>query len=106
MTGMEDVVRICRVEGVEVERWIERAWVVPDRSDGGYVFTEADVARVMLVCDLRRDLAIDEDAIPVVLSLLDQVYALRRSLRRLGAAVDALPDAERRAVLERLAAPD
>ena len=31
---------------------------------------------------------VNEEALPVVLSLLDQLYALRRRLRRLGITVD------------------
>jgi chaperone modulatory protein CbpM len=35
---------------------------------------------------------VNEDAIPVVLRLLDQVYGLRRALADLNEAIQALPD--------------
>jgi chaperone modulatory protein CbpM len=106
MTDLDDVMRLCRVERIELETWIEREWVLPARSASGFRFSEADVARVALVCDLRRDLAIDEEAMPVVLSLIDQVYALRRSLRRMSEAAEALPEPARSAFLARLNEPD
>ena len=59
---------------VEIIQWVEQGWVVPDTADAGLVFHEIDVARVRLIHDLRRDMEIGEDAIPLVLSLLDQVY--------------------------------
>jgi chaperone modulatory protein CbpM len=47
---------------------------------------------------MRRDLAIDADAVPVVLSLLDQLYGLRRELGALCGAVAAQPAAVRQAI--------
>ena len=61
---------------VELVTWVERSWVIPDTVDSGLEFHEIDVARVRLVHDLRHDMDVDEDAIPLVLSLLDQVYEL------------------------------
>lgn len=106
MSDLDEVMRLCRIERIELEAWIEREWVMPERRAAGFHFTEADVARVALVCDLRRDLAIEEEAIPVVLSLIDQVYALRRTLRRVSAAVETLPEPLRAAFLERLNSDD
>ncbi len=62
---------------VEVTNWVERGWVIPDTAETGFVFHEIDIARVRLIHDLRRDMEIGEDAISLVLSLLDQVYELR-----------------------------
>jgi chaperone modulatory protein CbpM len=59
---------------------------------------------VCLICDLRHDLAVDEDTVPVVLSLLDQVYTLRRQLGALTDAVQQQPEDVRRAILALLGA--
>jgi chaperone modulatory protein CbpM len=65
----------------DVDRWIANDWIRPDRDMGRYVFQEIDVARVRLIQELRDDLGINEDALPIVLSLLDQLYDLRRQMR-------------------------
>jgi len=95
---------LCRtiggVEPGEIERWIRERWVLPERNEGVYVFHEIDVARVRLILEMKRDLAINEEAMPVVLGLLDQLYALRHRMRSLSAAIDALP-AELRQTLRR-----
>jgi len=57
---------------VELTHWVELGWVMPDTEDTVLVFREIDVARVRLIHDLRHDMDIGEDAIPLVLSLLDQ----------------------------------
>ena len=74
----------------------------PESRAEGYVFHEVDVARVRLIQELRYDLAIDEEALPVVLHLLDQVYALRRRLRQMHDVIATQPDEVRAALLARL----
>jgi chaperone modulatory protein CbpM len=90
------------LEAVELRSWVERGWVQPDPEGGAWEFHDIDVARVRLILELRRELAVDEEAIPLVLSLLDQVYELRGTVRRLLAAVEHQPGEVRSAVLEAL----
>lgn len=71
------------LEVVELTTWVERGWVQPESTVAGWEFHEIDVARVRLLHDLRRDMDIGEDALPLVLSLLDQLYELRGTLRSL-----------------------
>ncbi len=93
---------VCRmVEGIEpreLERWIDKRWVLPESRSEGYVFREIDVARVRLIVELRHDLAIGEEAMPVLLNLLDQLYAMRRRMKALADALDALPEETRLAL--------
>jgi len=102
MTGIGEVCQLCEVELVELEHWIAEAWVLPGGTVGAYVFEEVDVARVRLIVELRRDLAIDDTAMPVVLHLLDQLYALRRRVKAMSAALDELPPELRAALTARL----
>jgi len=67
---------------IELVHWVEQGWVVPDAEGTSYVFHEIDVARVRLIHDLRRDMDLGEDAIPLILSLLDQIYELRSQLKQ------------------------
>jgi chaperone modulatory protein CbpM len=88
----------------DLERWIVENWVRPEQSGGDYLFHDVDVARVQLILDLRDQLDLDEFAIPVVLSLLDQVYDLRRRMRQLGEALaEIAPHDVQRALAEHLA---
>lgn len=88
----EDVLADCRrVSSAELTVWVERRWLRPRHEGNSFIFSEADVARLELICDLREDLALDDEAMPVVLSLLDTVYALRRRLRVLAEAIGDLP---------------
>ena len=85
---------------VELVTWVERGWVVPDAGEGGLEFHEIDVARVRLIHDLRRSMDVGEDAMPLVLSLLDQVYDLRCRLNSVLRALASQPGDVQKAVLE------
>ncbi|WP_353860727.1 chaperone modulator CbpM [Azospirillum formosense] len=88
----EEVLATCRrVSSSQLTVWVERHWLRPRHEGTGFVFSAADMARLELICDLREDLALDDEAMPVVLSLLDTVYGLRRRLRVLAEAIGDLP---------------
>jgi chaperone modulatory protein CbpM len=92
MITVQALSRTVGVAEAEIHRWVELTWLRPDGSPGCWVFREVDVARVRLIAELR-ELDMDEEAMPVVLSLLDQLYATRRRMRLLQQAVDeAAPD--------------
>ena len=60
----------------------------PRRTDAGTLFfTDMESARVQLICMLHYELEIDVDTLPVVLSLIDQLYDTRQRLLSLTAAV-------------------
>ena len=82
----------------ELVRWVENRWVLPERRDKTWIFHEIDVARVELILEVRREFAIDDEALSLVLGLLDQVYDLRRQLGRLCDAVATQPPEIRAAV--------
>jgi chaperone modulatory protein CbpM len=86
------------LQEAELTTWVERGWVRPEAAETGYVFSEIDVARVHLIHDLRRTMEVEEGVMPIVLSLLDQVYTLRRELRLVLQAVEAQPDPVRAAI--------
>ena len=55
---------------------------------------------------MRQDLGIDEETLPVVLSLVDQLYAARRQMQMLRRAVEeAAPEDVRQAILGSLRRP-
>jgi chaperone modulatory protein CbpM len=88
----------------DLERWILNEWVRPERNSGAFTFGEIDVARVKLLRQLSEEMDINEEALPVVLSLLDQIYDLRRHMLALGEAItDIAPEHFRHDLLAQLA---
>ena len=92
-TFTEDQV-LAHVERLSVRRlrtWVRRGWIQPAGA-GRTIYSEVDVARICLFCELREDLRIDEEALSLIVPLLDQIHGLRRQLRTLGRAVESQPD--------------
>lgn len=91
--------------GVTVEDltgWIERRWVLPVRSGKNLTFDEADRARIRMILDFHRDLAIDDEAMPVVLDLVDRLHAARARLRAVLEAVAELPEPAQSQILRKI----
>lgn len=90
MITLDELYReIAGLQAEALRRWIANDWVRPVGGPGVYRFEEIDVARVRLIFTLRQELSVDEEAVPVVLSLLDQLHDTRRHLHRLQAAIEA-----------------
>jgi len=105
MIAFEELLhRLVGLDRRELARWVENRWVLPERRGRTWIFHEIDVARVELIFEIRREFAIDDDALSLVLGLLDQVYDLRRQLGRVCDALAAQP-AEIQAAVKR-ALPD
>jgi chaperone modulatory protein CbpM len=106
---MIDLDKLCAALGAqaaEVRNWVEAGWVQPAGAAEAYQFADADVARVRLIVELKYELRIEDDTLPLVLSLLDQIYGLRRQLTSLAGAVRQQPEEVRRAIAGAIASPE
>ena len=102
MKRLEDVLSELRtVERTEIMTWIEAEWVRPERDETGPQFEPIDLARLRLIKELREDLEIGPEAMPVVLSLVDEMYTLRRHLAALARAMSEVPSEVRATVRSR-----
>jgi chaperone modulatory protein CbpM len=92
MVTMQEVLE--RLDGVPdrvaVEEYITRTWVRPIQEEQVWYFEEIDIARIQLVHHLRYELLINDDAMDIVLQLLDQVYGLREQMRQIKHALDVV----------------
>lgn len=103
MIGLDELSRrIAGLDRAELARWVENRWILPEQQGGRWLFREVDIARAELILDIRREFALDDEALWLFLGLLDQVYSLRRQMRRLCDALECQPpeirDAIRRAL--------
>ncbi|AXY22191.1 hypothetical protein CD178_01413 [Komagataeibacter saccharivorans] len=89
-------VRIGNVPAADVQGWIDNAWLRPEGVPGHYLFREIDEARARLIVELRDDMGVNAESMPVVLSLLDQLYAARRQMLRLREIISVPRESELR----------
>jgi chaperone modulatory protein CbpM len=95
MTIDELCALIGGVQADELHHWIANDWLHPGAADGAGI----DIARGRLIAELRHGLGVDEEAMPLVLSLLDQLYETRRRLRSLHHTVMEVVPAEYHATI-------
>ena len=59
--------------------YIERRWITPRRPEIRTIseLDEEDLARIQLIQELQEDLGVNDDAVPIILNLIDQLHRLR-----------------------------
>jgi chaperone modulatory protein CbpM len=78
----------CSEIGIEktiVLEFIRREWVLiehPFEREAEMRMDDEDLARIRLIQDLRADLGVNDESVPIILHLVDQLHALRRVLSR------------------------
>jgi chaperone modulatory protein CbpM len=80
----------ARINAQTLDAWLEAGWLTPHRTDKGTHYSEIDLARAHLIEDLK-DLGINDEGVPVILDLVDQLHGLRRVLRELLLTIKAQP---------------
>ncbi|MDE4142612.1 chaperone modulator CbpM [Phaeobacter gallaeciensis] len=83
--------RVTRLTRRQLEGFVEGELVRPEQDGTGYIFRRVDIARLELLCDLSHDLDLDETALSIVISLIDQLHAARQDLASIAQAIDNLP---------------
>jgi chaperone modulatory protein CbpM len=86
----------------DLESWIREELVMPRQEAGTLLFTDMECARVRLICTLHYELEVDAETLPVVLSLVDQLYDTRQRLLSLAAAVAAQDQTVQAAIIAAL----
>ncbi len=75
--------RLVGLSPVRVRRYVASGLVRPAIEDAsGPLLSDAELARLRKIRRLRSDLGLNDQAIEIVLSLLDEVASLRRELER------------------------
>lgn len=85
------IASVGRLTRTRLRAFVASGCVTPAEQEGEPVFGEADLARLELLCELAEDFELDEDALALVMSLIDQLHGLRRELRGLVRAIEQEP---------------
>lgn len=74
---------VCEDFGLEetvIIHYIEEEWVSPADSEQ-QLLDEEDIARIRLIQDLIDDFGVNEEAIPIILHLVDQINVLQNHIK-------------------------
>ena len=82
--------RVQRLTVTRLRVWVAQGWIKPADAVA-QSYSEADLARAALICNLEDELGFAEDDVPVLLNLIDQIHGLRAELKGLLDALEDLP---------------
>lgn len=98
-TEDEVITTVSRLTRRQLLTFVEVGVIKPQQASGGNVFAQMDIARLELLCDLTGDLELDETALSIVVSLIDQLHAARQDLAALARTIDNLSPETRMTLL-------
>ena len=69
--------------------FVQAEIVLPLQSEAGPQFRQMDIARIELCCELCDQFDLHDEALGMVMSLVDQLHGVRAELRAVLAAIEA-----------------
>lgn len=94
-TLVETLAIVEELDADQLDRYIRAGVVAPVQSESGPLFRELDLARLNLLVDLTEGYHLEEDALGLVMSLVDQLHGLRGDMRAILDAVAREPEETR-----------
>jgi chaperone modulatory protein CbpM len=101
LTERDIVARVQHVTVTRLRVWVRAGWIRP-AAKAEHGFSEADMARAALIRDLEDKLGFDEEQVPVLLNLIDQIHGLRAELKNMLDVLGELPEDVRATVEKRI----
>ena len=98
----EAIAAVALLTRPKLTAFVEAEIVIPLQTETGLMFRQIDIVRMELLCELSESFDLDEDALGVVISLIDQLHAVRGELRAVLEAVEAESEAVQRRIAEAL----
>jgi len=96
----EILIRVRGVSALQLDLWVCEQWVRPARSGKSLAFNDADIARIHLLHTLNNELEVGNEAVPIILSLIDQLHEMRGHVRALSSAIESQPETVREKIIE------
>jgi chaperone modulatory protein CbpM len=80
------LVEACEEMGIQQEimvEFVQHHWISPAAgADTEWEFDEEDLARARLILELKDAFGVNNESIPIILHLLDQLYFIRSRLMK------------------------
>lgn len=77
----QEFISRSHLDAATLNVWIDEEWLIPRASGSSRQFSDADLARALLIRDLKLDLGVNDEGIAIILHLLDQLHGLRSLVR-------------------------
>lgn len=80
LTEEETLAAVGRLDRAQLSRFVRTEVIRPADAGGRVVYRRVDIARLELLCDLCEDFELNDDALGIVMGLVDQLHGTRSDL--------------------------
>jgi chaperone modulatory protein CbpM len=77
---IDEIAKDCGVAPQVVYQYIKLEWISPYNQESN-LLDEEDLARIRLILDLQERLGVNDEAVPIILHLIDQLNHFHRAVR-------------------------
>jgi chaperone modulatory protein CbpM len=102
LTEEEALAAVSRLDRARLARFVRAELVRPADAGAWVTYRQVDIARIELLCDLCDDFELEDEALALVMQLVDQLHGTRSDLITLMQALGEEPDEVRARVMARL----
>ena len=75
-----ELIRIYGINEILITTCIQMEWIIPIDNEKKLLDSE-DLARIMLIKDLKEDFGANDESIPIILHLIDQLHWSQTQLK-------------------------
>lgn len=75
-----EVANQCGIDTETILQFISEEWITPT-DPTNLRLDEEDIARIQLIWDLQQDLGVNDESVPIILHLIDELNHLHLELR-------------------------
>ncbi len=74
-----EIVELYELNEIFIYDCIEKEWIIPHDAEEAHLDKE-DIARILLIKDLKEIFGVNDESIPIILHLIDQIHWLKSRL--------------------------
>lgn len=82
------IAAVARLTRLQLVSFVEAEIIVPVMTENGPAYRKIDIMRMELLCELSEQFELRDDALDMVMSLVDQLHGVRAELRAVLNAVE------------------
>lgn len=101
----EAILAVAQLTRTRLVSFIEAEIITPVQTGDGRMFRQIDLARMELLCELSEQFDLDDDALALVIGLIDRLHGVRGELRAVLGAVALESEEVRARIAEALRPP-
>ena len=77
-----EIIESHHLSEIFIYQCIENEWIIPSDIENRY-FDQEDISRILLIKDLKEDFGVNDESVPLILHLIDQMHWLKSQVKHL-----------------------